>query len=146
MFSPFLDLKAMSEEELLGKITTLRTRMQYAQNFVGDRTMINSLGMYLEAFQNEFQERQIIRANEQWTSQFPEVIESEPDFKVAAAKKAGEAAGPARPATGPATRRSACPAGRAGGATARAVVGAAAARGGDDDGNAEAEDRPGGSE
>lgn len=98
MFSPFLDLKAMSEEELLGKITTLRTRMQYAQNFVGDRTMINSLGMYLEAFQNEFQERQIIRANEQWTSQFPEVIESEPDFKVAAAKKAGEAAGPARPA------------------------------------------------
>ena len=98
MFSPFLDLKAMSEEELLSKITTLTTRMQYAQNFVGDRTMINSLGMYLEAFQNEFQERQVIRANDQWNSQFPEVIESEPDFKVAAAKKAGEASGPIRPA------------------------------------------------
>lgn len=94
MFSPFLDLKAMSEEELLSKITTLRTRMQYAQNFVGDRTMINSLGMYLESFQNEFEERQIIRANEQWNNQFPEIIESEPDLQVSTTKKPGVPGGP----------------------------------------------------
>lgn len=98
MFSPFLDLKAMSEEELLNKINTLTMRMNYAQNFVGDRTMMNSLGMYLEAFQNEYQERQIIRANEQWNSQFPEIIESEPDFKVAKDKKPGAPDGPVRPA------------------------------------------------
>jgi hypothetical protein len=94
MFSPFLDLKAMSEEELLSKITTLTTRMQYAQNFVGDRTMINSLGVYLEAYQNEFQERQIVRANDQWTSQFPAIIESEPDLKISTVKKPGAPGGP----------------------------------------------------
>lgn len=94
MFSPFLDLKSMSEEDLMSKIATLTTRMQYAQNFAGDRSMINSLGMYLEAFQNEFQERQIIRANEQWNSQLPEIIESEPDLQIAAAKKPGVPGGP----------------------------------------------------
>lgn len=98
MFSPFLDLKAMSEEELLSKITTLTNRMNYAHTFPGDRSMINSLGMYLEAFQNEFQERQMIRANDQWTKQFPEVIESEPDFKIQAAKKAGLGGAEVRPA------------------------------------------------
>lgn len=89
MFSPFLDLKSMSEDELLKKINQLSQRMSFAHGMVGDRSMIESLSHLLEAYQTEYQERLLIRAHDQWTSQFPSVIESDPDFKEEKAKPVG---------------------------------------------------------
>ena len=95
MFNPFLDTKSMSDEEILSKMTLVNQRMMYAQNVVGDQSMIASLGSYLDALQAEYQERINLRMQQQWNSQFPEVIESDPDFKtVKAGKKSGVAGNP----------------------------------------------------
>lgn len=85
---PFFDPKTLTDDEILKKSHEIMSRLQYAHAFVGDMHMIEQLELLLESLQIERQERMNKQAWDMWQSQFPEVIESDPEFKKS--KKAEE--------------------------------------------------------
>lgn len=95
MHHPFLDAKNMSDDEILNKIAMLNQRVMYAQGMIGDRSMIMSLGQMIETLQCEYEERMAVRAQAHWDKQFPDIIESDPDFKKTKEGKKAAATGDA---------------------------------------------------
>ncbi len=57
------------------------TRLRYAQNFVGDTIMIDQLNMLMDSLEFERQERFNKQSFDMWNGQFPDIIESDPEFK-----------------------------------------------------------------
>lgn len=78
---PFFDPKTLSDEEILKKSHEIMSRLQYAHAVVGDSIMIEQLELLLESLQIERQERMNKQTWDMWHSQFPDVIESDPEFK-----------------------------------------------------------------
>lgn len=78
---PFFDPKPLSDDDILKKLNEVSSRLRYAQAYVGDFVMIEQLELLMESLQNERQERMDRQYFDSWNSQFPEVLESDPEFK-----------------------------------------------------------------
>lgn len=95
---PFINAKELSDEELTTKVGQLVQKITYARAAIGDVSMINSLNAILETFQMELQERYARQSFDMWNKQFPDVIESDPDFKKEGKDGKGVVAGESKPA------------------------------------------------
>ena len=78
---PFFDPKPLSDDDILKKLNEVSSRLRYAQSFIGDQIMIDQLELLMESLQNERQERMNRQYFDSWNSQFPDVLESDPEFK-----------------------------------------------------------------
>lgn len=88
MVHPLFDAKPLSDDELVKKLSVLMSRLNYARGFIGDQDMIDQLEAMIETIQIERDERFAKQSWDAWQSQFPEVNNTDPDFKVE--KKADE--------------------------------------------------------
>jgi hypothetical protein len=93
---PLINAKALTDDEIMAKIGVLTQRLAYARGMIGDVSMINNLNVILETYRSEYQERLAKQQYDAWQKQFPDVIESDPEFKKDA-KATGAPGSPAKP-------------------------------------------------
>lgn len=86
---PFFDPSTLNDEELREKLQNLQTRLFAAHAMGMSFDMRSQLEAMMEVIEIEQQSRFAAQMQKLWDSQFPDVIESEPDLKPGAeAKKA----------------------------------------------------------
>lgn len=78
---PFFDAKSLSDDELIKKYNELSGRLHYARAMVGDPYMLEQMELILDSIYQEQQERMFKTTWDTWQSRFPEVINSDPEFK-----------------------------------------------------------------
>ena len=81
MFHPFFDTKKLSDEELLKKINDLSKRLNLVYMTNQSHMMIDQINTMLDILNEERMERLNKQTQDMWNKQFPEIIESDPEFK-----------------------------------------------------------------
>ena len=80
---PFLDFKELSDDELLEKTTDLQRNMQRAYLWGSSHDVITQLEWMLEMIEEEKLERYKRQVFDMQNAMFPEIVESDPEFKKA---------------------------------------------------------------
>ena len=93
---PFLDFKGLSDDELLEKTTDLQRNMQRAYLWGSSHDTISQLEWMLEMIEEEKLERYKKQVFEMQNAMFPEIVESDPEFKKVKADST-EASKPVKP-------------------------------------------------
>lgn len=78
---PFINLKSLSDEELLKRNADLHKKLMMAHMWTSNPHIAEQIGFMLEMIAEEQQERMSRETNEAWNKMFPDVIESDPEFK-----------------------------------------------------------------
>lgn len=78
---PFFNAKDLDDDAINKKILELQRRLMYTNAFGANPEMMDQFYSLLEALEFERQERAAIQMNKMFNQQFPDVIESDPDFK-----------------------------------------------------------------
>jgi hypothetical protein len=77
---PFINLKALTDEELIKKSTDLHKKLMMAHMWSSNPGIADQFRWMLEMIAEEQQERLAKDTNDAWNKMFPEVIESDPEF------------------------------------------------------------------
>lgn len=77
---PFMNLKSLSEDELLDKTTDLQGRLGKAHMWGSSTDIINQLEWMLEMIEEEKYERMAKVNHTAMQSMFPDIVESEPEL------------------------------------------------------------------
>lgn len=78
---PFFSAGDLDDEALGQKIMELQQRLIAAHMISGNPQIMDQLGLLLETLEAERQERGARELQRMWSSQFPDVIESDPEFR-----------------------------------------------------------------
>lgn len=82
MDHPFFNVKQLSDEDLLKKINDLTRRLNMTHLITGNSDMINQINLMIDMLNEERMERLNKQTFEMWNNQFPEIIETDPEFKM----------------------------------------------------------------
>lgn len=78
---PFFEPERLTDEEILKKLSDLNQRLTVAHYTSTNYNMIGQLQGMIDALNNERMVRLARQTQEAWDKMFPDVIETEPDFK-----------------------------------------------------------------
>lgn len=81
MHHPFFNVKDLDDDAINKKILQLQSRLMYANAFSGSHEMADQMLLMLESLEMEREERYMVEVNKMYQKQFPDVIESDPEFK-----------------------------------------------------------------
>lgn len=81
MNHPFFNVKDLDDDAINKKILQLQGRLLYTQAFSGNQAMMDQMFLMLETLEAERQERYAVEAFKAYNKQFPDIIESDPEFK-----------------------------------------------------------------
>lgn len=94
---PFFDPSTLSDDEIVQKMASLTQRLMVAQWTSHNMAMRGQIQGMIEALTEERERRLQIQTQEAWDKQFPERIESDPEFKLTRGDKADEKASVVKP-------------------------------------------------
>lgn len=83
---PFFDPATLSEDDLRDKLSNLQNRLFSAHVMGMSQDLRVQLESIIELIEFELQGRYAVQMQKAWDSQFPDIIESEPDLKPGAEK------------------------------------------------------------
>jgi hypothetical protein len=81
MNHPFFNVKELDDDTINKKILQLQGRLLYTQAFSGNSMMMDQMFLMLETLEAEREERYQLEVFKAYNKQFPDVIESDPEFK-----------------------------------------------------------------